>query len=287
MTNTIRFATTLALACLAIVLPCSAQESIALKCAALTESSGIAVSTLDPNIVWTHNDSGDKPRLFAFTRTGDWVAEVTLVGIRANDWEDMCSFQRDGKHYLAIGDVGDNSAGRSSVDILLIEEPILGNTPSELKKLEVSALSRINVRYEGGAVDCEALAYDSIHNQFILLSKEKLRCCLYTFPCELSARGIRNAQARKQHTFFLPMITGGDISPDGQQLVLTTYGPACIVHRNQDTTWNTTQLLTVQLPARRQGESICFADDGKTFLVTSEFAPTPMWSLEIAKLRKE
>ena len=45
---------------------------------AIRESSGLAASRLRPGVFWTHNDSGDKPRLYAFdtagTHLGCWEA---------------------------------------------------------------------------------------------------------------------------------------------------------------------------------------------------------------------
>ena len=37
---------------------------------AVTEASGIAASRFNPNVLWTHNDSGNPAQIFAFTSTG-------------------------------------------------------------------------------------------------------------------------------------------------------------------------------------------------------------------------
>jgi hypothetical protein len=41
-------------------------EIHALKNKTVVESSGIACGRVNPGVFWTHNDSGDKPRLYAF-----------------------------------------------------------------------------------------------------------------------------------------------------------------------------------------------------------------------------
>ena len=265
------------------LLPCqpsAAWQQVVLDCYALTESSGLAASTLDRNVVWTHNDSGDRPRLFAFSRDGEWLAEVELEGAKAYDWEDMCSFQRDGKSYLAVGDVGDNSRGRSTVVIYVFEEPPLeGLSKRLLPKLRISQLETIEVVYPTGAVDCESLAYDPRLDRFLLATKELLRCRLFT--CDAHPAATKQPLvAECEQTLILPLTTAADISPDGSRLVIATYGPACLLTRGADKTWET-PADTLELPPRRQGETICFADGGSKLLLTSEFVPTPLWTLPV------
>ena len=50
---------------------------IDLQASELTESSGIAELN---GQLWTHNDSGDQPRLFAFDLSGQLLAQVTVSG---------------------------------------------------------------------------------------------------------------------------------------------------------------------------------------------------------------
>ena len=78
----------------------------------LTESSGLAVSE-DSSLVFSHNDSGDRARIFVFDRNGASKGQFNLAGADAIDWEDMCAFEIGSTRYLAVGDVGDNTARRS------------------------------------------------------------------------------------------------------------------------------------------------------------------------------
>ncbi len=267
--------------------PACAEEPVLLACEQLSESSGLAVSTLDAEVVWSHNDSGDQPRLFAFDQRGQWLAEVRLAGAHAVDWEDMCSFERHGKHFLAIGDVGDNSANRGHVVLYVIEEPRLRRDSAAQKvELEVAQVERINVQYADGPVNCESLAYDPRRDQFLLATKETLRCRLYVVdaPSELGT-GTQTwlRQAQRIQTLRLPLTTGADISRDGSQLVIATYGPACLLPRGDDGGWDAgvDSLQMLALPARRQGESICFAAQDRQLWLTSEFAPTPLWRVAV------
>ncbi len=273
------------LACLWLSTGLAHSQTIVLQAPELNESSGIAQVGQQ---LWSHNDSGDSPRFFVFKKSGELLGKVEIKGAKAFDWEDMCSFSRDGKQYVAVGDVGDNSSGRKAVQIYVIEIPKeLAATTSRFEenwKLPVAAEFRVT--YPGGAVDCEAVAYDPLTESFLLATKELLRCRLYTVPAtRLDAR--QDVEARLIGTVFLPLVTGADISPDGSRLVLSTYGPGALISRSQTsadekqpaTTWLTEGEGAVKmfaLPARKQGESICFSNDGRKLWLTSEHVPTPL-----------
>lgn len=268
----------------------SSRQTVLLQSKALNESSGISVSTRDPRIVWTHNDSGGKARIYAFRRDdGQLLAEVDLKGIQALDFEDMCSFSRDGRSYLAIGDVGDNSRKRKSVFIYVVQEPELPNVKADSPKprrLRTDDIGRLQVTYPDGPVNCEALAYDPIDDVFVLPSKETLRCRWFQVDAaDLS--GPSELRAKLSKTVLLPLVTGGDISRDGRQFVLSTYGPGCLIRRSSDDEWVTQgeqAWLLFELPHRKQGESICFGESAERLLLTSEFAPTPLFDISTPRV---
>src|SRR5437899_10812738 len=53
------------------------------------ESSGVAVSRTYPDVLWTHNDSGDGPYLYATDLRGTDRGALLVPGAQALDWEDM------------------------------------------------------------------------------------------------------------------------------------------------------------------------------------------------------
>jgi hypothetical protein len=62
--------------------PATAQDSIpsviqrtgTLRSSRLRESSGVAVSRSYPGVLWTHNDSDEKPFLYAVNLSGELLA---------------------------------------------------------------------------------------------------------------------------------------------------------------------------------------------------------------------
>ena len=81
------------------------------------ESSGVVASRVNPDVYWTHNDSGDGPFVYAFRlakadRAGGvahLLGKIELTGARNVDWEDIAWGPW---HMIYLFDGGDNSPCR-------------------------------------------------------------------------------------------------------------------------------------------------------------------------------
>ena len=85
-----------------------------------TELSGLVASPTQKGVLWAHNDSGDRARLFALRTDGSLIASLDVPGAEAVDWEDVAVGPDD---TLLVGDIGDNGAVRASVDVWRVPEP--------------------------------------------------------------------------------------------------------------------------------------------------------------------
>jgi hypothetical protein len=72
----------------------------------LIESSGVAVSHAYPGVLWTHNDSGDGPYLYATDLRGTDRGALLVPGAQAIDWEDMSALRTYSEIYLFYPGVG-------------------------------------------------------------------------------------------------------------------------------------------------------------------------------------
>ena len=275
----------LACGCLAAASPNS--DPVTIDFPELTESSGLAFSTRSDDLLFSHNDSGDAARLFAFNRRGESVYELEVEKTKAKDWEDMCSFEHDGKNWLAVGDIGDNDFKEDFVSIVVFKEP---KEKEGDRNRRVKVEYELKVEYPSGAVNSEALAYDPVRHSFLLLSKDYLNCVFYEVPIPSDAEGDLRVKAKKVAQYSIPMVTGADISRDGQRLVLCTYGPGCLLERNAknpDRPWEVKPKELVskffEVEARKQGEAICFSPNGEHVWLTSEHSPTPLIDMKLAK----
>lgn len=252
------------------------SASLQLSDSGVDESSGVCWSD-ESELLWTHNDSGGQPRVFAFDESGKKRAEVKIRGAEAIDWEDICLFTRDGKNYLAIGDVGDNRAQRSFVRVYIVSESELLTAQKDGRSAKPQATLRI--QYEGGAVNCESLAYDPREEALLLISKQPFYSQVYQVDVA-NISGNQERTAAKTQRLVVPLATGADISPDGRHLVISTYGPAMLFERRGER-WRACEEPALEVPARKQGESICFARGKSKLILTSEFAPAALIFVDV------
>ncbi|MCA9199802.1 MAG: hypothetical protein KDA87_19815 [Planctomycetales bacterium] len=241
------------------------------------ESSGLIASVQHPGVFWTHNDSGHDPKLYAFDRRGKHLGTCKVDKSKCKDWEDIAAMQINGQPYLVVGDVGDNLKKREDCRLYFIPEP------KNLKD-ESKAEFSLDFTYDGGPIDCEAIAYDAQQHQIILVEKIMLgvssRVYVVPLPTVLSKK--MTATAKLLGRIPVVMATGMDVSADGLRLIIGTYGPGYEFVRQPEQTWQevfTKPGRIISLPQRRQGEAICYGNDGRTLYLTSEKKPTPLFEI--------
>ena len=260
----------------------------------LIESSGVSVCSFVENTIWTHNDSGHSSHLFLLKTDGVLLAKVKVNNARNVDWESMSRFKLGGKSYLMVGDVGDNLARRRNCQLYLIEEPDLSSKLPEKpgkEPIETSANPiRLDFTYPDGARNCEAIAVDVVGKQIWLVEKIYLDKRgedppgMYVLP--LATNSFEKPIVAKRVADFPPCnVTGMDFSPNGRRLIIRNYLTAHLYSRVDDETWEDvikrTNPNVVVLPLQRQGESVCFTDDSKSIIVTSELNRQPIWRVNL------
>lgn len=246
------------------------------------ESSGVAASRTRPGVFWTHNDSGGQPKVFALGMKGEDLGDYMVQGATATDWEDIASFSLGKKKsYLLIADVGDNNARRSFCTLYLVREPGANAKLAKAGSLPVDM--RVDFTYEDGPRNCESVAVDPVRGEIILVSKTADPTCkAYVLQLPRSSH-VKNAVAKSIGTLSIPTTTAMDISPDGLRAMVLTYGDAFEYTRGAGEDWKAAfarQPRTIRMPARAQGESLCYGLDGQKLYLTSEKIPCPL--LEVA-----
>ncbi|NQU24558.1 MAG: hypothetical protein HQ567_25015 [Candidatus Nealsonbacteria bacterium] len=254
------------------------KQLCALANSMIDESSGLACSRSRPGLFWTHNDSGDLARLYALDRQGKDLGWCDLKDVQAFDFEDVASFSRDGKHYLLVGDTGNNGLAATIQILYLIEEPPI-DADKGVSLAETPIVQVINYSYEDDHRNCEALAIDPSDRTILLVTKERESKCLVYALVWPKNDPKQATSAKKIATLKIPLVTAMDVSPDGRRAVVLTYGNAYEYTRGEKETWATAfsrRPALIRVPERVQGESICYGPDGKTLYLTSEKLPTPL-----------
>jgi hypothetical protein len=259
----------------------------------MDEISGISASGIHNGIYYVHNDSGDTSRFFAITPQGNIKSVIYYKGdpkepLGARDVEDIAVGigPVKGKSYVYMGDIGDNGAMRPYITIYRLEERKSWIGKDSIVNAHAVPL---HLKYPDGPRDAETLMVDPIEKLIYIVSKRTDSVTVYTTPLNFKANDTLTLTKRCKLFFngFKPFkwITAGDISKDGQQILLKDYVKVYYWKRNDnEPIWKTIQRRPVELPyqAEKQGEAIGFTPDGKGYYTTSEgvFAPIYYYSIK-------
>jgi hypothetical protein len=247
----------------------------------LTESSGVVVSRTHPGILWSHNDSGDGPYLYATDLHGTDRGAVRVLGAEAVDWEDLalgpCPRQRG--DCLYIGDTGNNSLRRGSVRIYAVPEPDPPGDAADTGRVTKAALV-VTVRYPGGPDDVEALYVSPRDSAVYLVSKGRNgRVRLYRVS---RAAWGTTGRVQAELVQILPiapkrsvrrLVTGAAARPDGALVAIRTYTEIFFFNSGAGGRLTPSARPVCSIAGLgRQGEGIAFRDNA-TLVLTSEADP--------------
>ena len=267
----------------------------------LREASGLQASFGRDGDFFLHNDEG-KPRIFAIDSSGADLGQIIIVPAKNRDWEDLASIPVEGGRWLVAGDIGDNQARRKYIKLYFTEEPKTGKNDRYTGEQDLKHW--LELTYPDGPRDCEAMAYDPVGEQLLLLSKRDK-------PPRLYAVDIETALSRKQaelkflgtisvlrppalidharfggRTDFISQPTGLDISADGSEAVILTYRSLYRFQRQQGEDWLDAMQRTpteVIVPSAPQNEAVTYSIDGKSIYVTTENLPAPVFRIQFTE----
>ena len=262
----------------------------------LRESSGLAVSRTQPGVVWTHNDSGDGPNLYAIDSSGRLLATITVANAVAIDWEDIASgpcpaslaatttttmtTMIPGCLYLA--DSGDNDSVRKELTVYVVVEPLVARVdpmPSTV------AAKSFRYRYPDGPDDGEAIAVLPNGDVMVVSKGRSGTIDFFGMTANRVASALTSGEMlTAEHwgnTGIRPdgaigrLVTGAAVSPDGMTLAVRTYTEVFFygaVQGGRDgVRWRDLGRPCFLGDAEPQGEAIDYLDD-RTLLLASETA---------------
>jgi hypothetical protein len=248
----------------------------------VVESSGVAVSRAHRGVLWTLNDSGDGPYLYATDLQGRDRGFLLVPGAEAIDWEDMalgpCPTRAGSCVYLA--DTGDNLETRTSVTVYAVLEPDPPTGPGDTLRT-TGAPAVLQLRYPDGAHDVEAIYVSPRDSGLYLVSKGRSG----SIGVYRVARADWSAPAgsiikatRLQILDIRPdagdgrWVTGAAIRPDGRLVAIRTYAEIYLFYPGVGGRLTPARERPCELDALDEpggGEAIDFYDEA-TLVVTSE-----------------
>jgi hypothetical protein len=224
----------------------------------IIESSGLAI---EDGLFATVNDSGDTGRVFTVDPADGHTVAVTTWDGEPTDVEAM-SLLPDGD--VLVGDIGDNTASRESVELLRVpfgEDGAVDPTTYELA-------------FADGPHDAEALLVHPKSGQVLVVAKEFIGR-LYAAPAKLDTDGTNELELLGED--MLPIVTDGAFFPDGKHFVLRGYGDAAFYR------WPSLEPVgEIGLPDQEQGEGIAVSKDG-TVYVSSEGVNSEVLRIKLSR----
>ena len=183
------------------------------------ESSGLIFFR---DALWTHNDSGGEPEIYKIDiAKGKIIQTVSITNVENQDWEDISHDE----NYIYVGDFGNNHGNRKNLKILIINKKNIPENNSDVSvKAKIISFSMADQkifekRKNSNNYDCEA--FFCFHDSLYLFTKNwvNLKTRMYVIPAKEG-----DYKAMPRYDFNADgLITGADINPAGNQLVLVGY----------------------------------------------------------------
>ena len=257
----------------------------------IREASGLAASRKHKGVLYTHNDSGDRNRIFAINEWGQYLATYDISGAEARDWEDI-SFgpgPDPARDYLYIGDIGDNRAYYPTKVVYRVAEPNdVPLEPSSNNYHTLTGVEKFEFRFPGhaGNANSETLLVDPSTSDLFIVRKTNdhpiqvfvARAPLregvvidleeYYSTCVDYSRECRDEHHSSPSKGEL---VGGDISPSGLGLLIKSY--RAVYYWRRKSTYDSffdSDPRILPYVAERQGEAICWDAEEKGYFTLSE-----------------
>ena len=196
----------------------------------ISESSGIAISRWWPDVIWTHNDSGDSARIFATDLKGNvlmpnFVNTETYKGLSVGnavnvDWEDIAT-DNEGNLYIAA--CGNNANMRRDLAIYKIREPD-PNTAITTRYHQVYPFTWPDQQSFPPKLknfDCEAIFW--ANGTIYLLSKNRSDRLTKLYRFETLKHDELNIPTLVDSFEVFGQVTAADATDDGSRIAVLTY----------------------------------------------------------------
>jgi hypothetical protein len=244
----------------------------------VTESSGLVRSQISASLLWTLNDSGDGPLLYAFDPTGSFRRSFRLPSASNIDWEDLAAGISRDEACLFVADIGDNDRRRTHITVYRVPE-------RNLLENRIPVVEAFSFRYPDQPHDAECLLYFADERVQIVTKEADRPGTIYegflTAPgSETVLRKIGQLPISMRSMLTSRAITGGatyQLTKSGraadQYLVALRSYRRGYLHRGSPDNWFLRYEVRLQMPREQQGEAICFSQDGNSLFTSSEGEP--------------
>ncbi|HET6679839.1 MAG TPA: hypothetical protein VFG84_01450 [Gemmatimonadaceae bacterium] len=277
----------------------------------MKEASSAAASVAQPGVVFTINDSGHDPWLFALDSTGADRGVWSVNGATNRDWEalalgacanadDTSGMEAGVPRCIYIGDVGDNDAKHASLTLYRVREPAV-LPPGRTGTLDAE---RVTFRYSDGRHDVEAM-YVAADGAVFFITKRPLKdaagrarpALIFRLPLAAWSGGAVAIAELVDSLPIVPgsaprrMITDAALAPDRRRLVVRTYRQLFTFAIDAETGLPRADVppgvCNVRALDEKQGEGVTWWNSGRSLLLVSEGRKEPMLEVRCPMARAD
>lgn len=235
----------------------------------LQESSGLLIQS--PDTLWSHNDSGNGSKVYAFNTYGDKLAERKFDNISNKDWEEIT---KDDKGHIFLADFGNNLNDRQDLIILRFSSGFQSKTqPLVVDSIQFTYEDQYFFPPPASSLnfDCEAMIV--LNDTIFLFTKDrtnpyKSKTLLYWLPAQ---PGTHIAKYKGSYNTLVPLflqgsITGAALSPDKTKLVLLGYLRMWLFENFEGSNFFKGKTTVFQFEDYTQKEAVAFLDNCTVYL---------------------
>lgn len=238
----------------------------------LGESSGVALGGAGPDRLWSHNDSGDEPVLYAVRPDGSLLGAMDVAGAEHEDWEDIASGRCDGATCLYIGDFGDNEGERADASIYRVREP-------EPDAGESPPARRFRFVYPGGPRDAEAMFVLPGERVFVITKGRNSNVAVYRYPGALRDQETVELEhvvdLTREEAELADQVTGAAATPDGRWIAVRSYANLYLFRPDrllESPTPTPDRIFDLSPLRESQGEAVAITEAGRVILTSERVA---------------
>lgn len=217
--------------------------------------------------IWMLNDSGNQPKLYAFTKKGKMIREV-YVKAKNKDWEDLTS---DEFGNLYIGDFGNNDNDRKKLKILKVAKKYLTQKYAEVEEIEFEYedQKKFPPKKKKRFFDAESFFY--YKNHFYIFTKSRVKkdygkTSMYKLVAhkkEQEAKFIAEFDNGNKNESW---ITAADISESGEKVALLSQKNILIFTKFKGDNFFSGKVKKIKLKHKSQKEGLCFKGNSTLFI---------------------
>ncbi len=257
----------------------------------IDEVSGLAASRSNPDVLWVHNDSGDRARVYAVNTRGEYLGAFELSGARVYDCEDIAVGPGPvpGLNYIYLGDTGDNYSARGGkVVVYRLPEPVVYPDRGDQSRT-VETFDKLLLRYPDGPHDVEALLCDPVSGDLYLITKRETYNLIFRAPANCPAEEHVELETMGSMAWTgtgllgLPLYgaVAADVSPDGREILRKRYHTASLYRRDPRKELSRALVpparpFIIPCNAEQQGEAIGFDAWGQGYYTLGEGSDPPL-----------